>query len=52
MIINSLTKAFSLNSHHQFLDQMNLIDIQDHLQDCQINEAAATFESSELMNID
>src|SRR5438034_7335841 len=34
MIINRLTKALPLNSHHQFLDQMNLIDIQDRLQDC------------------
>ena len=52
MITDSLTKALSLNSHHQFLDQMNLIDIQDHLQDCQAQEAVTTFESSELMNID
>ena len=52
MIVNNLTKTFSLNSHHQFLNQMNLIDIQDCLQDHQINEAATTFESSESMNID
>ena len=31
---------------------MNLIDIQDCLQDHQINEVTATFESSKLMNID
>src|SRR5205085_12210852 len=52
MIINNLTKILLLNSHHQFLDQMNLIDIQDHLQDCQIQEVITIFESSELMNID
>ena len=27
MIANNLTKVFLLNNHHQFLDQMNLIDI-------------------------
>ena len=52
MIINRLTKALLLNSHHWFLDQMNLIDIQDHLQNHQTDEAAATFESLKLMNID
>jgi len=52
MIINSLTKALLLNSHCQFLAQMNLIDIWDCLLDHQTQEAAATFESSELMNID
>ena len=50
MIINSLMKVLSLNSHCQFLDQMNLIDIQDCLLDHWIQEAAA-FKSSELMNI-
>ena len=53
MIANSLMKALLLNSHHWFLDQMNLIDIQDclldHLQDCQ---TAVMFELLELMNID
>ena len=34
MIINSLTKTLSLNSHHWFLDQMNLIDIWNCLLDC------------------
>ena len=33
MIADRLTKTLSLNSHCHFLDQMNLIDIQDHLQD-------------------
>ena len=47
MIINNLTKALSLNSHCQFLDQMNLIDIQNH----QTDEVIIMFESSELMNI-
>jgi len=51
MIINSLTKALSLNSHCQFLAQMNLINIQDCLQDYQIQEAAV-FELSKSMNID
>ena len=51
MIINRLTKALLLNSHHQFLEQMNLINIQDCLQDCQAQEAVM-FESSESMNID
>ena len=45
MIVNDLMKAFLLNSHHQFLDQMNLIDIQDHLQDHQTQEVTAMFES-------
>ena len=52
MITDRLMKILSLNSHHHFLDQMNLIDIQDRLQDRQIQEAAAMFEPSELMNID
>ena len=52
MIVNDLMKIFLLNSHCWFLDQMNLIDIWDHLQDHQIQEVAATFESSESMNID
>ena len=52
MIADRLMKALLLDSHHQFLDQMNLINIQDHLQDCQVQEAATIFESSELMNID
>ena len=52
MIINSLIKGLLLNSHHWFLDQMNLIDIWNHLQDCQINETVTTFESLKLMNID
>ncbi len=52
MITDNLMKALSLNSHCWFLDQMNLINIQDHLQDCQVQEAATIFESSELMNID
>ena len=52
MIADDLTKALLLNSHCWFLDQMNLIDIQDHLQDCQTQEAATMFELSELMNID
>ncbi len=51
MIINDLMKALSLNSHCWFLNQMNLIDIQDCLQDCQAQEAAM-FESSKLLNID
>ena len=54
MIADDLTKVLSLNSHHQFLDQMNLIDIWDHLldhlQDSWIQESAV-FESSELINI-
>ena len=45
-------KALSLNSHCWFLDQMNLINIQDHLQDYQAQEAVTTFELSKLMNID
>ena len=52
MITDSLMKALLLNSHCQFLDQMNLIDIQDCLQDRQTDEATTTFESSESMNID
>ena len=52
MIADNLMKALLLNSHHWFLDQMNLIDIWNHLQDHWIQEAAAMFESSELMNID
>ena len=51
MIADDLTKALSLNSHHQFLAQMNLIDIQDCLLDHQTQEAAM-FESLKLMNID
>ena len=45
-------KALSLNNHCWFLAQINLIDIQDHLLDCQIQEAAIMFESSESINID
>ena len=52
MITDELTKTLSLNSHHHFLDQMNLIDIQDCLQDRRIQEATTTFQSSESMNID
>ena len=52
MIANSLTKALLLDSHCWFLDQMNLIDIQDHLQDCWINEVITMFELLKLMNID
>ena len=51
MITDSLMKALSLNSHHWFLDQMNLIDIWNHLQDHQTQEAAATFELLKSMNI-
>ncbi len=51
MIANNLTKAFLLNSHCQFLAQMNLIDIWNCLLDHQIQEVA-TFELSESMNID
>ena len=51
MIADRLTKALSLNSHHQFLEQMNLIDIQDRLQDRRAQEAAA-FEPPEPMDID
>ena len=50
MIADSLTKALLLDSHHQFLIQMRLIDIQDHLQDHQAQEAE--FEASEIMNIE
>ncbi len=50
MIANKLTKTFSVNSHCWFLDQMKLINIQNHLLDCQSQEATA-FKSSELMNI-
>ena len=50
MIINNLTKAFLLNNHYQFLDQMNLIDIQSCLQDHQTQEVTI-FELSELLNI-
>ena len=53
MIADSLMKALLLNSHHQFLEQMNLIDIQEHLLDClQDCQTIITFELSELMNID
>jgi len=52
MIADGLTKALPFDSHRRFLDQMNLIDIRDRLQDRRTQEAAATFESSKLMNID
>ena len=54
MITDNLTKVLSLNSHCQFLDQMNLINIQDCLQDCWIQEAqqVTIFELLKLMNID
>ena len=53
MIADRLTKTLSLNSHHWFLDQMNLIDIWDCLLNCQSqSKEAAAFESSELTNLD
>jgi len=52
MIADNLMKVFLLNNHHQFLDQMNLIDIQDCLQDCQAQEAVTMFKLLKSMNID
>ena len=51
MIADRLMKALSLDSHRQFIEQMNLINIQDRLLDCRAQEAAA-FELPEPMNID
>ena len=34
MIADKLTKILLLNNHYHFLDQMNLINIQNHLLDC------------------
>ena len=53
MIADGLTKALSLDSHHWFLDQMNLIDIRDCLLDHQSqSKKAAVFELPESMNLD
>ena len=51
MIADGLTKALLLDDHCQFLDQLNLVDIRDHLIDCQ-NQKAAAVDLPELMNID
>ena len=51
MIADGLTKALLLNDHHQFLEQLDLIDIQNHLINHQNQEVAAS-NPPELMNID
>ncbi len=52
MIADDLMKALLLNSHCWFLNQINLINIQDYLQDHQAQEVIIIFELSKLMNID
>src|SRR5947207_11809757 len=51
MIADGLMKALPLNTHRQFLDQMNLIDIRDRLLDHRTQEAAA-LEPPEPVDID
>ena len=51
MIADGLTKALSLNDHHRFLEQLDLVDIRDRLIDRRNQEAAAS-DPPELMDID
>ena len=51
MIADGLTKVLLLDDHRRFLEQLDLIDIQDCLIDYQNQEATAS-DPPELMDID